>query len=619
MPNAVILIALLTQRLREWPLYLIAVLAGKQLGSHQLHGEPWTLAEYSVGVCDFLEAAIAAGLLRHLFGGSFRYSRSPREILAFIGIAVVFAPLVATGLAAAAEWWLKGAGFASSWRIFFVGDSLGMLIVAPALISFWPGNRDAHGRSEAPLREGLLMAVTALALSVGIFASRPHGAVVAVLPYAVLPLFLWAPARFEMRGSSALLLLIGMVSVGLTAHGFGPFATVSPDINARVASLQLYLAVVGFSVAMTVVLLQQRARLEAERRTAQGLETLGRLAGSVAHDFNNDLTVVGGWAEILASEESDPSRREALDQISRSADRSASLTRQLLAFSRERPAEPVAVSLDVLIEGLRPLLEQSLTPSAELGLELAEGLPPALADPHQIEVVLINLALNARDAMPEGGRVRIATQRATDGEDEALLLSVSDEGEGIAPEDRERIFDPFFTTKPEGRGTGLGLATVRRIVEDNGGQLGFESELGRGTRFEIRWPIAVETPGTPTPEEALPLAGDETVLLVEPDPAVCELVRDVLMRNGYRVWTATDMRDARDLAASGGDDPPFDLLVADIAMAEKGAWPLDAEVRVLWTSPGGGGAVDDPEGALLRKPFGPAALLRAVRRSLDAA
>jgi signal transduction histidine kinase len=238
-------------------------------------------------------------------------------------------------------------------------------------------------------------------------------------------------------------------------------------------------------VTAEIVAAAERQRLESELRQAQKLDAIGRLAGGIAHDFNNLLTAISGYAELaLAEPGADPVRSE-LDEIHAAATRAAGLTRQLLAFSRQQELRLELVDINEIVGEMGGMLQRLIGTHVELVIDMAPGLRPIEADPSQMQQVVLNLAVNARDAMPGGGRVDVRTANVERDGRPAVVLSVADTGIGMDAETRERLFEPFFTTKVVGEGTGLGLATVHGIVEQSGGEIEVESEPGRGTTFRV--------------------------------------------------------------------------------------------------------------------------------------
>jgi len=385
---------------------------------------------------------------------------------------------------------------------------------------------------------------------------------------------------------------------------------------------------------------QQRS-LELQIRQVQRLEAVGRLAGGIAHDFNNVLTAITGFSSLLLDElpAEDPKRQD-VEEIRAAAARAATLTRQLLAFSRRQVLQPVVLDVNTLVRTLDRMLQRLIGEDVKLETRLAPSLAAVRADPGQLEQVIMNLAVNARDAMPRGGRLTIETADVVLDEAYArqhpgakagpqVLLAVTDTGTGMDAETRSHIFEPFFTTKGLGQGTGLGLSTVYGIVQQSGGHIAVYSEPGRGTSFKIYLPqVPDAVPGAEALSAQIPAAGGrETVLLAEDDPAVRDVTSEILAQRGYRVLRAPDGQSALEIARSHAGEIP--LLVTDIVMpgmtGPELATALQAErpgVRVLYMS----GYTDDSvvrHGVLaegmpyLQKPFTPDALARKVRELLD--
>jgi PAS domain S-box-containing protein len=384
-------------------------------------------------------------------------------------------------------------------------------------------------------------------------------------------------------------------------------------------------------------------RLEEQLRQSQKMEAIGQLAGGVAHDFNNLLTVIKAYSGMVVDrlDESNPLRSDVVE-IQRAAGRAASLTQQLLAFSRKQTLQPRILDLNVVSRELEPMMRRLITDDIQIVVRQAAAIGRVKADPVQIEQVLINLVVNARDAMPSGGVLTIETANAE--LDEAyqgrhavvvpgsyVMVAVSDSGIGMDAMTRSRIFEPFFTTKAPGKGTGLGLSTVYGIVKQSSGYIWVYSEPGLGTTFKMYLPRLEEDEITAaTAEQAViaPLAGSEIVLLVEDEPAVRSLARRILERNGYTVLEAHDGPDA--LRVADQYKQPIQLLVTDMMMPElsgRDVWMAlrskRAELRVLFMS---GYTNDDmirrglldQGAAFLQKPFTAADLARAARTVLDA-
>jgi len=386
----------------------------------------------------------------------------------------------------------------------------------------------------------------------------------------------------------------------------------------------------------------EHSRLEEQFRQAQKMEAVGRLAGGIAHDFNNLLTVISSYSELLLEDlpAGDEARRDDLGQIKKAAGDAAALTRQLLAFSRQQVLAPRIIDLNEIVTGAGKMLQRLIGEDITLALVLAPELGWVKADPGQIEQVIMNLAVNARDAMPEGGKVTIETANVElDAsyvlEHSAVVpgryvqLVVSDTGIGMTEEVKRRLFEPFFTSKEVGKGTGLGLATVYGIVKQSGGSIWVYSEPGQGATFKIYLPRVDEAEARDRrPDAARPPArGNETVLFAEDAAPVRNVAREILERHGYTVLEAPNGRAALDIAAQRRG--PIHLLLTDVVMPEMSGrqladqlTALRPEIKVLYIS----GYTDDSivrHGVLeagiayLQKPFTPEALARKVREVLD--
>ena len=336
---------------------------------------------------------------------------------------------------------------------------------------------------------------------------------------------------------------------------------------------------------------RQRHVLEEQLRHSSRLEAVGRLAGGVAHDFNNILTVILGMTDLAQRRPNvDDRLSHDLDEIRHAAKRAARLTSQLLAFSRRQVITPVPCDLDGLVTSSLQMLKPLLGEDIELCVTCSEGESTILADPTQIEQVLINLAVNARDAMPQGGQLEIETFPFHVSEDRARAarvqpgpyrcLQVRDHGSGIAPELLEHVFEPFFTTKELGRGTGLGLATTHGIVHQSGGFIDLTSKVGAGTTFRVYLPlIDASAPATPAPEvhAAEPQGGSQHILLVEDEPSVRELTKRVMEAQGYRVTAAESGEQA--LALVDSSTLTFDLLLTDVILTGMSGRDLQKQLR----------------------------------------
>jgi signal transduction histidine kinase/CheY-like chemotaxis protein len=387
-------------------------------------------------------------------------------------------------------------------------------------------------------------------------------------------------------------------------------------------------------------LLQSELRLQ----SVQKMEAIGRLAGGIAHDFNNLVQAIGGYTEILLRRlpETDPLHRNA-EEIKKAGDRAAGLTRQLLAFSRQQVLQPRVLQLNSVVINVESLLRRLIGEDIELETALAADLGPVRADAAQIEQVLMNLAVNSRDAMADGGTLTIETRnvvltRADQREAFAInagpyvLLAVSDTGCGMSAETRARAFEPFFTTKLPGHGTGLGLSTVYGIVKQSDGYIWVDSEPGTGTRVRIYLPRVdepVEAAEVRRPQTLLSTPrGCETLLLVEDEEGVRDLIAEWLAGHGYRVLTASNGGEA--LALASREPRRIELLIADVVMPQMGGpalaerlLPTRPGMKVIYVSGYADEAIGDPRvlkagAAFLQKPFSLDSLVRKVREILDA-
>ena len=381
--------------------------------------------------------------------------------------------------------------------------------------------------------------------------------------------------------------------------------------------------------------------LEQQFLQAQKMESIGNLAGGVAHDFNNLLTAIGGYCQLL--EERPGLAADVmgdLGEIRRAVDRAAALTSQLLAFSRRQLLALRIVNLNDIIRGLGPMMRRLIEENVELDFRLGADLAPVSVDSGQMDQVLVNLVVNARDAMPEGGTLTIETTNVVSatGLSEAnvrvppgphVMLAVTDTGHGIPPDVQRRLFEPFFTTKPTGQGTGLGLATVYGIVKQSGGYIFVYSEPGMGATFKLLFPVvAGETSVDVGKPKAAPerLEGTETVLVVEDDARLRALEERILKQRGYRVLVASTAADA--LRVCEAEQAPIDVILTDVIMPGGsgrtiGDWAAEhrPETKVIYMSGYTNNAIArhgvlDPDTEFLQKPFSPDALVRKIREVL---
>ncbi len=377
----------------------------------------------------------------------------------------------------------------------------------------------------------------------------------------------------------------------------------------------------------------ERKRLEEQFRQAQKMEAVGRLAGGVAHDFNNLLTVISGYTQMLLDEtEEGDGRRDFVQEIVNAAESATSLTDQLLAFSRRQIVSPRVIELNELVGGMNHMMRRLLGEDIELETRLTPQLPKVKVDPGQLQQVLMNLVVNARDAMPGGGVIAIETGSVTVGESHPegvaagayVTLSVSDSGKGMTEEVRRRAFEPFFTTKGRGKGTGLGLSTVYGIIKQAGGDVTIRSEPDRGSTFRIYLPALDEAAaaGVEVPGRVVLKTGTETVLAVEDDPKLRRMIREVLSSHGYQVLEAADFRAALEYCEA--HPGPIHLLLSDVVLPgiggcelAKQAQALRPRLKVLFMSGYAEHEALEEGRPFLQKPFTPERLLGRLRDLLD--
>ena len=391
-----------------------------------------------------------------------------------------------------------------------------------------------------------------------------------------------------------------------------------------------------------IVDITERRVLEDQLQQAHRMEAVGRLAGGVAHDFNNLLTIIKGYVELALNRVgAQPELRANIQQIADAAERAVTLVRQLLAFSRKQVLKPKVLDLNSIVLNMDKMVRRLMSETIEMRTRVEKNLGAVRADPGQIEQVILNLIVNARDAMPNGGKLWIETGNVELGSAVAqdqgpikpgpyVMLGITDTGVGISAETLPHIFEPFYTTKESGRGTGLGLSTVYGIVKQSGGHISVNSELGKGTTFKVYLPRVQDSAASAQKTEWKETAtgkGKETILLVEDEPAVRELARLVLSEHGYTVIEAQNSEDAVRLAGRHGSE--IHLLLTDVVMPgmsghdlAKHLTALHPNLRVLYMSGytynvmGDNGTLEEGL-SLLQKPFTPPALAQRVREALD--
>jgi two-component system, cell cycle sensor histidine kinase and response regulator CckA len=414
-----------------------------------------------------------------------------------------------------------------------------------------------------------------------------------------------------------------------------------PSLNAEMKNLREKIRALEDSENKRREAEEALRKSEEQLRQWQRVEAIGRLAGGVAHDFNNLLMTILGCSELLLREfdPKDP-RREEVEEIRRAAQRATSLTHQLLAFGRRQVLQPRVLDLNEIVENMDRMLRRMIGEDIQFLTILAPGLWPVKVDPGQIEQVIMNLVVNARDAMPQGGRLTVETSNIKLDEEYArrhiavkpgafVMLAVTDTGCGMNAETRSHLFEPFFTTKEKGKGTGLGLSTVYGIIKQSGGNIWAYSEVGKGSTFKVYLPRAEEAVKVYKPKEIAPEAarGTETILLVEDEEAVRTMISRVLQGSGYKVLEACQGREAIEVCRK--HQGPIHLMVTDVIMPQMSGRELAErlarvrpETKVLFMSGYPDNAIVhhgvlDPGTAFLQKPFTLAALENKVREVLE--
>jgi len=744
------------------PTYWPAILVGALLANATTQ-IPF-LAAAGIACGNAAEAAIAAYLLRRRAAPPVSLDHFV-DVRTLVGVAAPLGALASATVGVTTLWRagvVSGAGFWSGISLWWAGDYLGALVVAPAILT-WMRPGVHFGRREVA---ELLLLVAGAIIGTGVIFGNFLSPVVlspAQYPYVLFPFVIGAALRFGPRGASLLTLTVAVLAVGYTVQGGGPF--VMRTVPSTDTALLLYIAILAvtglvlgpttagrqraegalreahesleaviqssplaiytldtastvrswnpaaealygwradevigqrlptivhdpddhvrlrervlqgetlrgvevsrtkkdgspITLSLSVAPLQDGAgrvtgmlsiaadltevrRLEVQYRQAQKMEAVGRLAGGIAHDFNNLLTAILGTTGLLLEDLGSESRaRLDVQEIEKAAKRAAGLTRQLLVFSRQQVLEPRVLDLNALVGNLETMLRRLIGEDIELRTALSAEVTAVRADPGQVEQAVVNLVVNARDAMPQGGRLTVETANVELDPRYAeahvptrpgpyVLLAVSDTGVGMDAATKARLFEPFFTTKEVGRGTGLGLATVYGIVKQSGGYIWVYSEPGQGTTFKIYFPRVASTPERPDVAASAPLmvGGSETVLVAEDQPEVRQLTTRVLELRGYTVLAAASGEEALDLAAQYANR--IHILVTDVIMPGISGRELARRLvatqhglKVLFVSGYTNEAIHhrgllEPGGAFLQKPFTGEALARKVRQVLD--
>ncbi len=528
--------------------------------------------------------------------------------------------------------------------LWWLRDWLGTMVMATLILAWVKGRSPAWTWPRIVEAVGLMLVLFLGAQLVfglwGIFADRDVPIV-----FIFFPMVGWAGLRFGPRGAATIVALIASFALAIAGLGVGPFASFPVEFTQFLLFVFLTLGSLSGQLLAAIMAerddaLERRLLLEEQLRHSQKMEAVGRLAGGIAHDFNNLLTAIIGYTEIvLTSLDPKDERRADAEEIARAAMRAADLTKQMLAFSRRQVLQPKIIDLNTALSKVEPMLRRVIGEDIVLTVTGKAASPYVRVDPGQVEQVVMNLVVNARDAMPQGGRITVEAADAVldhaalaDAPDvkpgNFVMLSVADTGVGMPPEVRARIFEPYFTTKDVGKGTGLGLSTAYGIVRQSDGHIAVSSELGLGTTFRIYLPRSEAPPKVAVDPsvEKMP-DGTEHILLVEDDPSVRRLSKELLIRLGYSVTEAASGRAG--LALGSDDTRHFDLALCDVILGDMSG-PAVAEalralrpsIRVLYMS----GYTDEAivktgvldEGKpFLQKPFTPMQLAKKIREVLD--
>jgi signal transduction histidine kinase/ActR/RegA family two-component response regulator len=528
--------------------------------------------------------------------------------------------------------------------LWWLRDWLGVMVMTPLIFAWYYGRASAWTWQRIGEGVGLLFTLFAGSQLMfglwGIFATRD-------VPIAFLffPIVGWAGLRFGTRGATTIVALISSFAIAVAGMGVGPFGAFSVEFTQFLLFVFIALgALSGLLLAAIMAerddALTKRLLLEEQLRHSQKMEAVGRLAGGIAHDFNNLLTAIIGYTEIvLHSLDPKDERRADAEEIARAAMRAADLTKQMLAFSRRQVLQPKVIDLNIALSKVEPMLRRVIGEDIVMTVTGKASNAFVRVDPGQVEQVVMNLVVNARDAMPQGGRLSVETSDALLAPEDIIdqpdarpgvyvMLSVTDTGTGMPAEVRARIFEPYYTTKDVGKGTGLGLSTAYGIVRQSDGHISVSSEIGLGTTFRIYLPRE-EAPEQTTQQAGVDRMpeGTEHILLVEDDPSVRRLSKELLTRLGYSVTEAASGRAG--LALGSDDTRHFDLALCDVILGDMSG-PAVAEalsalrpsIRVLYMS----GYTDEAivrtgvldEGKpFLQKPFTPMQLAKKIREVLD--
>jgi signal transduction histidine kinase/ActR/RegA family two-component response regulator len=642
-PGGLFLAALLVVRRPLVPWVVLAVVP-PSLASNVVVNVPPLMSGLFLA-SDIPAALVAAFAIRRVVGGRPSLSVLAHALLFVAGCAGVSSIAALGGAATLSAF---GSPFASSYGLWWEGDALGALIVGSFVLAWAERDEDFPPLTARRALEGAALIVFALASTWAVFstADAHHLPTEMVL----VPSLLWAALRFGQRGSTTLGLVVSLAAVIGTLRGRGPFAPIA-DLDERTLAVQVFLAVAILAqLLLAATVSERRKSAEALRRSqvqlfhAEKAEGIGRLAGSIAHDFNNILTIINTYADLVVAAVSDPAVRADAEEIRRAGERGATLTRQLLALTRRGVVQPQVFDVGRAARGMEKLLRKAMGEHIELSITIGPDHSIVSMDPSQLEQVIMTMALNARDAMPNGGAMTLQVSNVVQRQDpsgddapvpagEWVLLAISDTGVGMSDEVRSRLFEPFFTTKEKTRGTGLGLASVFAIAKNAGGHVGVSSTEGQGSTFRVFLPLSHARPTAAGPvaaTAALPhRGGGRTVLIAEDDASVRAMVAKLLASRGYRLIEAGSGPEA--VALFDRHASELSLVVTDVMMPRMSGKDVAEHVRrarpglpILLVS----GYAHDVLGrdvrlgercAFLAKPFSEAVLLDGVRALVESA
>jgi signal transduction histidine kinase/CheY-like chemotaxis protein len=632
--GGVALAALTLTRYRMWPM-LVVLITGIEVAIPQLLAGADIVAIASPA--NVLEPVLGATLLRWVAGRRVDVSRL-RHALALVIFAALIPPAIAAVPGATKYVALEPSiSFVAAWQVWWIGGALGVVVAAPVILS-WASHPRVKPLPKERVAELVLLGSLIVLAGVWVLGA-PAKPLQSILdfPIVTFPLLIWATLRFDVRVVSIASMMVAFFTVWSATLGRGPFMMiVAESVQANILAIESFIATVVLSALLLSAALADRRRaelaraaLQAQVAEAQKLELVARLAGSVAHDFNNDLTIMMSWTDYLEDRAAGNEEvKRAVTQISRAAHRASSITNQLLSFGRTPPGPKQTVNVADLTSGWTTLLRPLFHGPRGIDVSAESDVGYVRADPHQLEQVLLNLAINARDAMPAGGLLRIeATRSDSAGKAAAqpmVCISVADDGDGMGQPVLDQIFEPFFTTKVDGRGTGLGLPSVQRIVDQLGGRIEVESTPGEGTTFRIYLPAVSAPKALPGALSETRVQATETVLVVDDDDDVRDAVVLALESGGYTALRASNGSDALQVLEQHADI--VELVVTDLNMPVRGGEELiddlaklhpDVPVIVVSGYSSSENADLPAEVSFVPKPFSTKMLLACVRQALD--